>query len=92
MRTSELLTNVPGKITMTAAGPTRSFGPPPEGRLVTEELPEVSVNHEMFFDQYRSYVEGEGELVVKPTEILRLMKLLDAIRVSAKEHRSVDFE
>lgn len=46
----------------------------------------------MFFDQYRSYVEGEGELVVKPTEILRLMKLLDAIRVSAKEHRSVDFE
>ncbi|WP_373143652.1 MULTISPECIES: Gfo/Idh/MocA family protein [Enterococcus] len=92
VRTSELLTNVPGKITMTAAGPTRSFGPPPEGRLVTEELHEVSVNHEMFFDQYRSYVEGEGELVVKPTEILRLMKLLDAIRVSAKEHRSVDFE
>lgn len=92
VRTSELLTNVPGKITMTAAGPTRSFGPPPEGRLVTEELPEVSVNHEMFFDQYRNYVDGEGELVVKPTEILRLMKLLDAIRVSAKEHRSVDFE
>ena len=92
VRTSELLTNVPGKITMTAAGPTRLFGPPPEGRLVTEELPEVSVNHEMFFDQYRSYVAGEGELVVKPTEILRLMKLLDAIRVSAKEHRSVDFE
>jgi len=30
VRTSELLTNVPGKITMTAAGPTRSFGPPPE--------------------------------------------------------------
>ena len=59
---------------------------------MTEELPEVSVNHDMFFDQYRNYVEGEGELVVKPTEILRLMKLLDAIRVSAKEHRSVDFE
>ena len=31
VRTSELLKNVPGKITMTAAGPTRSFGPAPEG-------------------------------------------------------------
>lgn len=91
-RTSQLLTNVPGKITMTAAGPTRSFGPPPEGRLVTEELPDVTVNHQMFFDHYQKYVAGEEELVVKPTEILRLMRLLDAIRLSAKEHRSVDFE
>ena len=33
VRTSELLKNVPGKITMTAAGPTRSFGPAPEGAL-----------------------------------------------------------
>lgn len=92
VRTSELLTNVPGKITMTAAGPTRSFGPPPEGRLVTEELPEVHVNHQMFFDHYHEYVAGKEELTVKPEEILRLMKLVDAIRVSAREHRSVDFE
>lgn len=92
VRTSELLTNVPGKITMTAAGPTRSFGPPPEGRLITEELPNIDVNHEMFFEHYQNHVVNGEELVVKPTEILRLMKLVDAIRISAKEHRSVDFE
>ncbi|GCF94710.1 oxidoreductase [Enterococcus florum] len=92
VRTSELLANVPGKITMTAAGPTRSFGPPPAGRLVTEDLPDVNVNHQMFFDHYYDYVEGKEELAVKPEEILRLMKVLDAIRISAAEHRSVDFE
>lgn len=91
-RTSELLQNVPGQITMTAAGPTRSFGPPPAGRIVTVALPEVNVNHEMFFDNYIAFVNGEEELLVKPAEMLRLMKLLDAIRVSAEEHRSVAFE
>lgn len=91
-RTTSLLKNVPGQITMTAAGPTRSFGPAPEGRIVTEELPKVNVNHEMFFDNYNDYVNGKAELVVKPDEILRLMKLVDAIRVSAKEHKSVSFE
>lgn len=92
VRTSELLTNVPGKITMTAAGPTRSFGPAPEGRLTSEPLPEVTVNHDMFFEHYHKHVNGEEELVVQPAQILRLMSLLDAIRVSAKEHRSVAFE
>lgn len=92
VRTSALLKNVPGKITMTAAGPTRSFGPAPEGRLVSEPLPEVTVNHDMFFEHYNKYVNGEEALVVKPAQILRLMSLLDAIRVSAKEHRSVTFE
>lgn len=91
-RTTELLKNVPGKITMTAAGPTRSFGPPPKGRLVDEPLPIVSVNHEMFFNNYYENVEGKEELVVQPTEVLRLMKLIDAIRVSSATHESVSFE
>lgn len=33
VRTTELLTNVRGSRTMTAAGPTRSFGPPAPGKL-----------------------------------------------------------
>lgn len=59
---------------------------------MTEELPEVHVNHQMFFDHYHEYIAGKEDLKVKPEEILRLMKLVDAIRVSAREHRSVDFE
>ena len=38
VRTAHLLENVPGKITMTAAGPTRSFGPPEPGLLSEEPL------------------------------------------------------
>lgn len=91
-RTSALLTNVPGQITMTHAGPTRSFGPAPAGRIVTEELPEVDVNHQMFFDNYYAYTQGKAELVIQPDQILRLMRVVDAIRISAKYHQSVNFE
>lgn len=90
-RTSELLGNVPGQITMTHAGPTRSFGPAPEGRILTEKLPEVSVSHQMFFDNYYAYVEGTEELAIKPGEILCLMQAVEAIRTSAKYHQSVNF-
>lgn len=92
IRTSELLKNVPGKITMTAAGPTRSFGPAPEGRILTEELPEINTYHEMFYENYIAEAAGTAEYIVKPQEILRLMKLLEAIWESAKTHQSVEFE
>ena len=91
-RTSALLSNVPGKITMTHAGPTRSFGPAPEGRILTEALPEVTTNHQMFFDNYHAYTQGKEELIVKPAEILRLMGVVETIRVSAKYHQSMNFE
>lgn len=92
VRTSELLTNVPGKITMTHAGPTRSFGPPPDGRLVTESLPEVHVNHQLFFDNYFNAVQKKEALVIQPAEILRLMRLVEAVRQSGSTHQSVNFE
>lgn len=92
VRTSALLKSVPGQVAMTPAGPTRSFGPPPAGRIITEELPKVEVNHEMFFDNYYEYTQGKADLVVKPEQILRLMKLVDAIRTSAKQHASIRFE
>ena len=52
VRTDGLLKNVGGKRTMTAAGPTRSFGPPPEGKLILEELPRVTTKHEDYFTNY----------------------------------------
>jgi len=91
-RTSELLKNVPGKVVMTAAGPTRSFGPPPEGRLIVEELPKVNVNHNMFFDNYYDYVQGNEEIVIKMDEMLRLMKLVEAIRKSSSTNEAISFE
>ncbi|MBO0451562.1 Gfo/Idh/MocA family protein [Candidatus Enterococcus murrayae] len=91
-RTSELLGNVPGKITMTHAGPTRSFGPAPEGRILTEELPKVEVSHRMFFDNYYAHTQGTEELTIQSDQILRLMQVVEAIRISAKYHQSIHFE
>lgn len=92
VHTTELLTNVPGKITMTKAGPTRSFGPPPAGRIATEDLPRVDVSHRMYFDAYRDYVLGRGELAVKPEQVMELLRVVEAVRLSGKTHRSVDFQ
>ena len=92
VRTKHLLENVPGKITMTAAGPTRSFGPPAPGLLYEEELPTVNVSHRDYFVNYVNAYYGKEELVVKLPEIRRVLMMLDAIRESARTHKAVDFE
>lgn len=91
-RTTRLLTNVPGKTTMTASGPTRSFGPPAPGVLVTEPLPKVCVSHEMFFENFVAAVNGKEEFLVKPEQVRRVLSLMEAARLSAETGKSVDFE
>ncbi|MGV8981028.1 Gfo/Idh/MocA family protein [Clostridium sp.] len=91
-RTTRLLENVPGKTTMTASGPTRSFGPPPEGLLITEELPKVNVAHIMFFENYLNALAGKEELLVKIPEVRRVLAVMEAVRESASTGRSIDFE
>lgn len=91
-RTTRLLTNVPGKTTMTASGPTRSFGPPQPGVLVTEDLPQVNVDHIMYFENFLKALKGEEEFVVKPEQVRRVLAVMEAARESARTGRSVDFE
>lgn len=91
-RTTRLLKNVPGKTTMTASGPTRSFGPPAEGVLITEELPKVDFEHVMFFKNYLNAVAGKEELIVRIPEVRRVLAVMEAVRESAETGRSIDFE
>ncbi|MGL5435444.1 MAG: Gfo/Idh/MocA family protein [Lachnospiraceae bacterium] len=92
VRTTRLLTNVSGQRTMTAAGPTRSFGPPTPGTLVTEALPEVCFTHRDYFENYIRAINGEAEFLVKPEESRRVLRLMEVIRESAKTGKSYDFE
>ena len=92
VRTTKLLTNAGGTRTMTAAGPTRSFGPPPEGRIVTEPLPTVNTRHEDYFENYKKAYRGEGEFLVKIPETRRVLRLMEAVRESARTGESVRFE
>lgn len=92
VRTTHLLTNVGGQRTMTAAGPTRSFGPPSPGTIVTEALPTVTTCHEDYFTNYVKAYHGEEDFLVKIPETRRVLALMEAVRESARTGKSVDFE
>ncbi len=92
VRTNGLLKNVGGQRTMTAAGPTRSFGPPPEGKLLTEELPKVSTSHKDYFENYRRAYFGEEDFLVKIPETRRVLALMNAVRKSSETGEAIHFE
>lgn len=92
VRTNGLLRNVSGQRTMTAAGPTRSFGPPPEGKIFTEELPIAHTSHADYFENYKRAYAGEEEFLVKIPETRRVLRLMDAVRESGRTGKSIDFE
>ena len=92
VRTAHLLENVGGSRTMTAAGPTRSFGPPSEGLILTEELPKVTTCHRNYFENYAAAREGREEFLVRIPETRRVLRLMDAVRESARSHKSIAFE
>ena len=92
VRTSHLLTNVRGTRTMTAAGPTRSFGPPAEGTILTEDLPKATTKHEDYFKNYYKAYHGEEEFLVKIPETRRVLALMEAVRESSKTGTSIPFE
>ncbi|WP_238655464.1 Gfo/Idh/MocA family protein [Paenibacillus piscarius] len=92
VRTSELLTNTPSKSTITHAGPTRSFGNPPPGRILTESVAIEQTAHSMFFDNFVKAKNKQAELLVKPAEMLRLMELVDLIRKSSEDAQSYPFD
>lgn len=92
VRTAHLLKNVPGKITMTAAGPTRSFGPAAPGLLLDEPLPAVNVSHRDYFVHYLKALAGEEELMIQPEQVRRVLAVMEAVRTSARTGEAVRFE
>lgn len=89
VRTSHLLENVPDKITMTAAGPTRSFGPAAPGVLVEEPLPSVDVAQRDYFVHFLKAFNGQEEIIVKPEQVRRVLCVMDAVRESQRTKEAV---
>jgi len=77
------------QIVYTVAGPTRTMAPRP--RETTEELPlpEVKSDWTDYYKNVIAAIEGREELIVKPAESLRVMKVVDAIFESDKTGHSV---
>lgn len=66
-------------IVYTEAGPTRTMAPRPVQTTKKIELPEVSVDWTDFYQNIVATLDGLEELIVKPEQALRVMKVIDLI-------------
>lgn len=77
------------KIVYTAAGPTRSMAPRPVETTKEIPLPKVDMHWSDYYRNVIAAIDGKEELIVKPEQILRVLKVLDAIFESGRTHKSV---
>lgn len=94
VRTTRLLENVAGDQDKSAVsyGPTRSFGIPAPGLIVTEDIPHVKCEQSDYFINYFKALRGEEEFLVKISEVRRVLAVMEACRESARIKKSIDFE
>ncbi len=92
VRTSHLLTGVGKKRATGSGGPTRSFGVPEPGLIVTEPLPPVHTEHADFFRNFVRAYHGEEPFLVQINEVRRSLQLMEAVRASASSGFAVPFE
>lgn len=71
-------------IVYTVAGPTRTMAPRPEETKKTLPLPTVETDWSAYYQNILSVLDGKDELIVKPEEALRVMRLIDLIFECAK--------
>lgn len=76
-------------IVYTAAGPTRTMAPRPEESIEKLPLPEMVTDAKDYYRNFRDAALGKAELVVKPEQAMRVMKVLDAVFESAEKGASV---
>ena len=94
VRTTRLLENVKEDQdkSVKSYGPTRSFGIPEPGLIVTEDIPHVDCDHRQYFENYFKALKGEEEFLVKIPEVRRVLSVMEACWESARIMKSIDFE
>ncbi len=76
----------------TAAGLTKTMAPRTEDTIRTEELPKVEADIRDFYKNVIATLNGEAEIIVKLPQVMRCMKLMEAIFESASKNQVVSFE
>ena len=67
------------EIVYTAAGPTRTMAPRPVHTTQELELPDVPAEWSSYYKNIAGVLDGREELIVKPEQALRVMKVIDLI-------------
>jgi predicted dehydrogenase len=94
VRTTRLLANVAHDQDKSLAsyGPTRSFGVPVPGLIITEDIPVVHCEQIDYFKNYFKALRGEEPFLVKIPEVRRVLSVMEACHKSAETMKSIDFE
>lgn len=76
-------------IVYTEAGPTRTMAPRPPETTETLPLPDVKTDLRQFYINVVSAIRDGTELIVRPEEALRVMRVVDAAFLSDRQGQSV---
>lgn len=76
----------------TAAGLTKTMAPRTEETIATEALPKIEANIKDFYRNVMDNISGKAEILIKHSELMRVMKLMEAAFKSAETNTVVDFE
>lgn len=77
---------------ITAAGLTKTMAPRREDSIFTEALPVVKSDVRDFYRNVMAVLEGREESCIRMDEVMRVMKLMEAILQSAETGETVHFE
>jgi len=90
VRTIKLLTDVKNDAGQ-YCGPTRSFGQPEEGLIVTENLPQISYSARDYFVNFINAIQDKEDFLVQPEDLRTVLTVMDAVRESGKTMKSIQF-
>ena len=76
----------------TAAGLTKTMAPRTNDTIHKEALPIVHSDIRDFYRNVMATIEGKAEIIVKLDQVMRVMKLMEAVFASAERQQVVDFE
>jgi scyllo-inositol 2-dehydrogenase (NADP+) len=92
IRSGEHVNELPASIDESKAGPTRSMAKRAAEALQTEVVSTGTPKWSMYYENYLAALNGEAELSIKNEQVMRVLKLMDAIRLSARINQSVPFD
>lgn len=75
-----------------AAGLTKTMAPRNENTIQTESLPDVPADLTEFYKNVIAATEGKEEQLIKHDELMRVMKLMEACKLSAETGKAIPFE
>lgn len=76
-------------IVYTEAGPTRTMAPRPAYTTKEEALPEVKTDWSDYYKNIVDVIDNGAELIVKPAQCLRVMKVIDLIFEAEKQGHGI---